>query len=174
MEILRGRFRSAYRNGGSKAVTSSNNHDRNGGRTAQALLFRPSTSSRSSWLGLKKGILFGGISTWVPVFGLRPMRAAPKSPRISTLSPDRTPRTMLSKYGANDDLGLLPGPLDGLTHLLDQIGPSHLAHPLFITKKSITAFVDTADANNFRLVAHSESAAGTAIYAPGDRHCRRR
>jgi hypothetical protein len=63
---------------------------------------RRSTSSRSSLLGLKKGILFGGTSTRVPVLGLRPMR--PRlwrvwklpNPRISTLSPDRGARTMLS------------------------------------------------------------------------------
>src|SRR5207249_4513566 len=39
------------------------------------------------------------------------------------------------KYGANDDVGLPPGHLNGLIQLLGQIGPSHLAHPLFITKK---------------------------------------
>ena len=68
----------------------------------QALTFRPSSSSRSSLLGLKKGILFGGTSTRAPVLGLRPMR--PRlwrvwklpNPRISTLSPDRRARTMLS------------------------------------------------------------------------------
>ena len=36
----------------------------------QALAFRRSTSSRSSLLGLKNGILFGGTSTLAPVFGL--------------------------------------------------------------------------------------------------------
>src|ERR1035438_59990 len=64
----------------------------------QALTFRLLTSSRSSLLGLKKGILFGGTSTRAPVFGLWPMRPRllrvgklPK-PRISTLSPDRRAR----------------------------------------------------------------------------------
>ena len=61
-----------------------------------------STSSRSSLPGLKKGILFGGTSTRAPVFGLRPMRARLgrvwklPNPRISTLSPARRARTMLS------------------------------------------------------------------------------
>ena len=61
-----------------------------------------SSSSRRSLLGLKKGILFGGTSTLAPVFGLRPMRARRwrvwklPNPRISTLSPDRRARTILS------------------------------------------------------------------------------
>jgi hypothetical protein len=62
-----------------------------------------STSSRSSLLALKKGILFGGTSTRAPVFGLRPVRP-PRwrvlkvpNPRISTLLPDRKARTILSK-----------------------------------------------------------------------------
>ncbi len=61
-----------------------------------------STSSRSSLLGLKKGIFFGGTSTRAPVFGFRPMRARlwrvwnRPNPRISTLSPDRSARTTLS------------------------------------------------------------------------------
>ena len=61
-----------------------------------------STSSRSSLLGLKKGIFFGGTSTRAPVLGLRPMRARLwrvwklPNPRTSTLSPDRRARTMLS------------------------------------------------------------------------------
>src|SRR5262245_49970019 len=68
----------------------------------QALTFRRSTSSRSSLLGLKKGILFGGTWTWAPVFGLRPMRPGLcrvwklPNPRISILSPDRRARTMPS------------------------------------------------------------------------------
>jgi hypothetical protein len=68
----------------------------------QALACRRSTTLRSSWLGLKKGILFGGTSTGAPVFGLRAMR--PRlcrvwklpNPRISILSPVRKARTMLS------------------------------------------------------------------------------
>src|ERR1019366_2286927 len=62
-----------------------------------------STSSRSSLLALKKGILFGGTSTREPVFGLRPVRP-PRwrvlkvpNPRIFTLLPDRKARTRLSK-----------------------------------------------------------------------------
>src|SRR3954447_26829275 len=68
----------------------------------QALTFRLSTSWRSSLLGLKKGILLGGTSTGAPVFGLRAMRPRlwrvwkVPNPRISTLSPDRTARTMAS------------------------------------------------------------------------------
>src|ERR1035441_4565293 len=61
-----------------------------------------STSSRSSLPGLKKGIFFGGTSTRAPVFGFRPMRPRlwrvwnRPNPRISTLSPDRSARMMLS------------------------------------------------------------------------------
>jgi hypothetical protein len=69
---------------------------------SQALTIRLSTSSRSSLLGLKKGILFGGTSTRAPVFGFRPLRARLwrvwklPNPRISTLSPARRARTMPS------------------------------------------------------------------------------
>ena len=41
------------------------------------------------------------------------------------------------KYGANDDVGFLPGQRSGLTNLFSQISPGHLEHPGCITKKSI-------------------------------------
>ena len=43
------------------------------------------------------------------------------------------------KYGANNDVGFLPGHPNGLVNLFGQIGPGHLAHSRRITKKSITA-----------------------------------
>src|SRR5260370_35106072 len=68
----------------------------------QALTCRRSTTLRSSLLGLKKGILFGGTSTLAPVFGLRPMRPRlgrvgklPK-PAVSTLAPDPLELTLRS------------------------------------------------------------------------------
>jgi hypothetical protein len=42
------------------------------------------------------------------------------------------------KYGANDDVGFLQGHLNGLRNLSAQLGPDHLVHPHWITKKSIT------------------------------------
>jgi hypothetical protein len=42
------------------------------------------------------------------------------------------------KYDANDDVGFLPGHLNGLANIFGQIGPRHLARPRFITKESIT------------------------------------
>jgi hypothetical protein len=42
------------------------------------------------------------------------------------------------KYGANDDVGFLPGCLNGLVNLFGQIGPGHLAHLRCITKKGNT------------------------------------
>src|SRR5438552_10005837 len=61
------------------------------------------TRSFNSLLGLKNGIFFAGTSTRSPVLGLRPtrglrwrVRKLPK-PRISTLSPTRSERTILSK-----------------------------------------------------------------------------
>lgn len=42
------------------------------------------------------------------------------------------------KYGADDGVGFLPGNTNGLTNLLGQIGPGHLARPRSITKKSST------------------------------------
>src|SRR5580698_5758476 len=61
------------------------------------------TKSLSSLLGLKKGIFFGGTSTFSPVLGLRPtrprrwrVRKLPK-PRISILSPLWRDSMMLSK-----------------------------------------------------------------------------
>jgi len=79
----------------------------------QALTFSLPTSSRSSLLGLKKVILFGGTSTWAPVFGLRPNLVAGSQGTDDAV-----------KYGANDDVGIPPGHLNGLIQLLGQIGPS--------------------------------------------------
>jgi hypothetical protein len=49
------------------------------------------------------------------------------NPRISTLSPDRSARTMLSNIVANNDVGFLEGHPNGLVNLFGQIGPVHLA-----------------------------------------------
>jgi hypothetical protein len=73
-----------------------------GGTPNQVFTFSLSISPRSSLPVLKKGMLFGGTLTAAPVLGLRPTR--PRlwrvwklpNPRISTLSPDRKARTMLS------------------------------------------------------------------------------
>jgi hypothetical protein len=51
------------------------------------------------------------------------------------------------KYGANDDVGFLPGHLGGLTNLFNQISPGHLAHPRCITKESITLFLGALGAS---------------------------
>ena len=69
------------------------------------------------------------------------------------------------KYGANDDVGFLPGYFNGLVNLSGQIGPGHLAHPCCITKKSITVFLGAPDAGSSRIVRHSESGDGP-IYSP--------
>jgi hypothetical protein len=45
------------------------------------------------------------------------------------------------KYGANDDVGFLPGHLGGLTNLFSKISPGHLAARRCITKESITVFL---------------------------------
>src|ERR1700676_478430 len=65
--------------------------------------FEVFTKSFNSLLGLKKGIFFGGTSTFAPVLGLRPtrprrwrVRKLPK-PRISILSPFCSASMMLSK-----------------------------------------------------------------------------
>ena len=49
------------------------------------------------------------------------------------------------KYGADDNVGFLPGHLNGVANLVGQIGPGHLARPHRITKKSITVFLGAPD-----------------------------
>src|ERR1019366_777927 len=130
-----------------------------------------STSSRSSLLGLKKGIFFVGTWTRAPVFGLRPMRARlcrawklPNPRKVASDARSSLPRMEASesaeldlvpgsqgtddavKYGTDDDVGFLPGHPNGLINLFGQIGPGHLEHPRRITKKSITALPGALDA----------------------------
>jgi hypothetical protein len=88
-----------------------------------------STSSRSSLLALKKGILFGGTSTRAPVFGLRPVRP-PRwrvlkvpNPRISTLFAGSQCTDDAVQYRADDDVSLLQGQPNDLVNLLGQFGP---------------------------------------------------
>src|ERR1019366_1646445 len=63
------------------------------------------------------------------------------------------------KYGADDDVGFLPGHPNGSVNLFGQIGPGHLAHLRCITKKSITALPGAAPTVP-GWSGHSESVAG--------------
>jgi hypothetical protein len=136
----------------------------------QTLTFRRSTSSRSSLLGLKKGILFGGTSTRAPVFGLRPMRA-----RLARVEPSESADFNLVagsqgmddavKYGANDGVGFLPGHLGGLTNLFSQVSPGHQAHPRCITKKSITVFLGAPGRRQLQQGRPLVKWAGTVMWA---------
>ena len=57
-----------------------------------------STSSRSSLLALKKGILFGGTSTRAPVFGLRPVRP-PRWRVLKVPNPESPPCCRIAMHG---------------------------------------------------------------------------